>query len=243
MMKSILYCLLLILPFSSGWAKEDLPYKAVIFDFGGVIATYDRALEIDFVMNSLNIKRKDAIGLLKKVQEMELQEENAYEYLLQFVHSHGLNSYQSRFWLRQWNHIVSIALKEIPGMLDLVTALNKKGLITAMFSNVTSHQAKVIAKTGYYDYFDPLFLSHELKVEKPDLKAYKLVLKQLALPAQECLFIDDRPENIEAAIQMGMDGILFESPTQLVGELYKRGIKVHVRSIPKPVPEAVPHAS
>lgn len=123
-------------------------------------------------------------------------------------------------------------------MLDLVTALNKKGFVTALFSNVTGHQAKVIAKTGYYDYFEPLFLSHELKVEKPELKAYKLVLKKLSLPAQECLFIDDKSENVEAAIQIGMDGIRFESPSQLVEELQKRGIKVHVRSIPKLVPHA-----
>ena len=67
----------------------------------------------------------------------------------------------------------------------------------------------MIGKAGYLDYFEPVLLSHPLKEEKPNHKAYKLVLKQLALPAQECLFIDDRPENIQAALESGMDAILF----------------------------------
>lgn len=231
-MKSIL-CLVFVLLVGNGWAKEVQPYKAIIFDFGDVIATYDRALEIDFVKDSLNISRKEAIAMLKKVQEMELEddEQDVYEYLLHFVRSHGLSTDQSRFWIRQWNQIMSIALKEIPGMLDLVKALNNKGFMTPLFSNVTSYHARAVAKAGYYDHFEPLFLSYELKAEKPDLKAYSLVLKQLSIPAKECLFIDERPENVEAAIQVGMDGILFESPAQLVEELHKKGIQVHIRKV------------
>lgn len=232
-MRSLLCSVFFFLLAGSAWAKDDLPYKAVIFDFGGVIATYDRALEIDFVKDSLNISRKEAIKLLLAVQDKELEEEDAYEYLLHFVHSHGFSTDQSRFWIRQWNQMMSICLKEIPGMLDLVKALQKKGLVTALFSNATSYQAKAVAKAGYYDHFDPVFLSHELKLTKPSLKAYKLVLQKLSLPAQKCLFIDDKPENVEAAIEAGMDSILFENPSQLVNELHKRGLNVQVRSIPK----------
>lgn len=233
-MRTFLLSFFCVLFFGSAGAKEEIPYKAVIFDFGGVIATYDRTLEIDFVKDSLNIPRKEAIAMLKKVQEMELEEEkDFYEFLVQFVQKQGLNQYESRFWIRQWNQIQSIALKEIPGMLDLVKALKKRGLVTALFSNATSYQAKVVAKAGYYDHFEPLFLSHELKAEKPALKAYKLVLKELSFSAEKCLFIDDKPENVEAAIQSGMDGILFESPSQVIEELHKRGVDIQVRSIPK----------
>ena len=61
-------------------------------------------------------------------------------------------------------------------------------------------------------------------LEKPDPKAYQLLLEQLALPANEVVFIDDKEENVEAARKLGVDAIVFESAQQVHAELAERGL-------------------
>lgn len=212
------------------WGGE---IQAVIFDFGGVIATVDRDLVTDFVAGSFGVSRDRALELIAKWQERQQKGEDEYKFLQRDAHSHGLSSRESRFWLREWDRVNAIAFKEIPGMLDLVRGLQKRGFVTALFSNMTSSQERRVAKAGYLDYFDPLFLSHLLKVEKPDLKAYQRVIKKLALPPGSCLFVDDKLENVQAAKECGMDAILFTDPAQLVEDFQQRGIEVRVRSIRK----------
>jgi FMN phosphatase YigB (HAD superfamily) len=46
----------------------------------------------------------------------------------------------------------------------------------------------------------------------------------LNLPAEECVFTDDKKINVEAAEKLGMHGIVFQSPEQLRKELIKLGL-------------------
>ncbi len=59
-------------------------------------------------------------------------------------------------------------------------------------------------------------------MEKPDAKIYEYLLKEIKLPAQNVVFIDDRLENVDAAKQVGIDAILFASQKQLQKELEVR---------------------
>jgi putative hydrolase of the HAD superfamily len=93
-----------------------------------------------------------------------------------------------------------------------------------MLSNIDDRYTKLIRDFGFYKPFEPCLLSCEMGLEKPDPKAYELLLKTINLPAEEIVFIDDKEENVEAAKAMGIDAILFTSEPQLRGELNKRGV-------------------
>ena len=54
---------------------------------------------------------------------------------------------------------------------------------------------------------------------KPGTMIYRRLLSKYALQAEECIFIDDRQENVEAAKQLGMAGIVFEDAKQLEQQL------------------------
>ena len=45
---------------------------------------------------------------------------------------------------------------------------------------------------------------------KPDPRIYHLVLDRLGLPAEQCLFVDDQPGNIEGARAVGMQTEWFD---------------------------------
>jgi len=68
-------------------------------------------------------------------------------------------------------------------------------------------------------------LSWKDKLIKPDPKIYQLMLERFELTADECVFIDDLPENVQGAVNEGIHGIVFESREQVVEELKKLGVE------------------
>jgi putative hydrolase of the HAD superfamily len=208
------------------------PIKAVIFDFNDVIAKSDPDLLIDFVAASSEISREraqEALQQLWKYQEEGGRESQFWE---QYRSSYDV-PFQDSFWRRQWHRAKSISFKEIPGMLDLAEALQKMGFITPLFSNAKSGEDWIesVLRTGYLDSFHPLFFCCRMNVRKPDRMAFEIVLKELSLPANVCLLIDNKAENVQAAKEIGMDAILFQNQGQLVKELQLREIQVKVKRI------------
>ncbi len=69
-----------------------------------------------------------------------------------------------------------------------------------------------------------MFLSHEVGYVKPEPEIYRAVEKVSGLPSEEHIFIDDILEYVEAAKQLGWDGIQFVGYDDLVNNLKARDI-------------------
>lgn len=50
-----------------------------------------------------------------------------------------------------------------------------------------------------------------MKICKPDERIFRLTVEKLAVKAEECLYVDDRRDNLEGARKTGMNTILFNS--------------------------------
>lgn len=74
--------------------------------------------------------------------------------------------------------------------------------------------------------FDEYILSYEVGCMKPDSQIYNVALKKAEADAGECVFIDDREENIEAAEKIGINCIHFGPQTDLETELRKMDISL-----------------
>ena len=61
---------------------------------------------------------------------------------------------------------------------------------------------------------------------KPDPAIYRLLLDRFGLSAQDCVFIDDSPRNVEGARAVGMHAVHFISPEQLARDLDGFGFPV-----------------
>jgi putative hydrolase of the HAD superfamily len=79
------------------------------------------------------------------------------------------------------------------------------GIRTAVLSNSLG-RAPHDPYAPYYlpGNFDVTVLSADCGVRKPDPAIYKLVLDQLGVPAERCVFADDTEENLWTAYQLGM---------------------------------------
>ncbi len=72
--------------------------------------------------------------------------------------------------------------------------------------------------------FDDVLVSYELGVCKPDPEFFRRGLAKLGVGPEECLFIDDLEDNVEAARSLGITGIRFESAELLEQKLKGLGI-------------------
>lgn len=76
----------------------------------------------------------------------------------------------------------------------------------------------------FIPYMDGGILSYRDKVIKPDLVIYELLLSRYGLVAEESVFIDDTPVNVEAAEKLGIYGIHFKAKEQVEEELRVLGV-------------------
>ena len=109
-------------------------------------------------------------------------------------------------------------------VMHVVDQLKQLGYQIAILSNSIEPHAEVNEEMGVYTPFPTVVLSHEVGMIKPDPEIYLYTLKKLSVNPEESIFIDDLGENIEAARNLGMKGIVFENCEQMKQELVSFGI-------------------
>ena len=75
------------------------------------------------------------------------------------------------------------------------------------------------AAYGFSEMVEFLIYSHEVNLMKPDPKIYALTCERLKLSPETIVFVDDREENIVAAREFGMKGVLCKNAEQTIAEL------------------------
>ena len=73
-------------------------------------------------------------------------------------------------------------------------------------------------------HFDHLVLSHEVRAMKPRPEIFQAALSFAGCLPEECFYTDDIADYVAAARGLGIDGVVFESRTQIEGEMRLRGI-------------------
>jgi putative hydrolase of the HAD superfamily len=83
-----------------------------------------------------------------------------------------------------------------------------------------------LAKFGLLEDFDAFFSSCYLGLRKPDRKIYQVALDVLQRDPEQVAFIDDREENVAAAVSLGIRGIRYEGSAALADELGRLGVSL-----------------
>lgn len=102
-------------------------------------------------------------------------------------------------------------------LIDTLKAAGYKLYILSNFPQATyEHSPKVL---DFISKTDGQIISYKHHVIKPDEEIYKLLLSKYNLNANESVFIDDKPENIEGAENCGIMGIQFTTIDDLMHRL------------------------
>ena len=110
---------------------------------------------------------------------------------------------------------------EMPGMYELVQRLkaNPDNHIFGLtnWSMETFPQAR--QKFPILQLIDQYVVSGDVKIVKPAPGIFHILLNQFGLKAEECIFVDDNPDNVASANDLGFYGILFHDAATLEQQL------------------------
>ena len=95
-------------------------------------------------------------------------------------------------------------MRPAPGAERLLHRLKARNLKVGVLSNTLPSLRESLAHHGLARYVDGFFASCALGVAKPDPRAFLLALEGLGLAPEETLYLDDDPENVEAARRLGL---------------------------------------
>jgi putative hydrolase of the HAD superfamily len=105
-------------------------------------------------------------------------------------------------------------LRVNPEALALAREIKAHGVRTAILSNIPHDLLAEVRKFSWLDEFEVKIWSCELGIVKPDPAIYRTCLEALGCEPGRTLFFDDRPNNVEAARELGMEAHIFESAGQ-----------------------------
>jgi putative hydrolase of the HAD superfamily len=104
-----------------------------------------------------------------------------------------------------------------------VALRGEHGLKTAILSNMPADvRAHLVDENAWLPAFDHMTFSCDVGIMKPAPGIYHACLAGVGLHAGECLFLDDRPENVDAARALGLHAVQFHSAAQVADELEGR---------------------
>jgi putative hydrolase of the HAD superfamily len=110
----------------------------------------------------------------------------------------------------------------------LVADLRSRGYRLLLGSNTNELHAAYFQRqyASTMACFDHLVLSHEVGHIKPAVEFYLACARRANVAPSECVFIDDRPENVEGARQAGLAAIHFLDAPRLLPELRQMGVEI-----------------
>jgi len=114
-------------------------------------------------------------------------------------------------------------------MYELLMALPEE-LVVGLLSNNYPVISRFLRAEDSFDRFDAAVFSNEEGVKKPGNEAFLLALDRMGLSPEEVLFVDDNPDNVEAARRLGFKTHLFTEPAPLVEALRAEGVRL--RALP-----------
>lgn len=104
-----------------------------------------------------------------------------------------------------------ICMKPVDGAQDFCKLVKNKGYKVYVLSNACNKFYEYFPKEYELDFFDGIVVSSDVHIIKPEKGIYEYLLKKYDLVPEECLFIDDRVDNVEGAREAGMQAVVFKN--------------------------------
>jgi putative hydrolase of the HAD superfamily len=199
--------------------------RAVISDFGGVLTS-------PLIQGFLAYQDESGIGMEELGKAMARAKESDGQHPLYELERGRItedefrrrldSNLDDRFDLARLRTLYFEHLEPNRPMIELMRELRGRGLRTALLTNnVREWEPLWRSKLPELDeIFEVVVDSAFVGMRKPEREIYELTLQRLGgLPAEECVFVDDLEPNCEAARELGMRAVRFETTEQAVREL------------------------
>lgn len=198
--------------------------KSIIFDLGGVVVGYDQRRVCRQLAKHCSATEDEIFDMvyrqrLDRPLEMGTWTGERFHRVLcerlgaKLSYEDFLRIWTDIFWPHQ--EVITI-IRKLKGRYRLVALSNTDEL----------HIGFLQREWGILDLFDDFVLSFQVGRAKPDPYIYRLALQKARAQPGQCIFIDDRQENVAAAAQLGILAFTYRDPEQLADHLKELGVEL-----------------
>lgn len=202
----------------------DAAIQAIVFDFGGVICTFDidiflRRIEPFSAYRFAELRTAPLAAAAEQARLYETGLIGSAEFYRRVTQIARVDMPQEAF-ARAYCEIFA----PIPSTSDLIRRLKPRYRLALLSNTSEWHFEYGIRTVDVFPLFDTLTLSYEVGAMKPDRAIYDDALQKLSLQPSACAYIDDLPANVAAAAELGMHAIQYTTHEKVVGALQQLGV-------------------
>lgn len=194
--------------------------RAVLFDMGGVLVQLDSLVNV-LGPSSLDAEDVSAAWILSDaVRDFERGTSSVEEFASAIMTEMRLQGTADQFLDR----FARFPQGLYPGAEALVRSV-PKSVTTGILSNTSAyHWSAQRDGSTIRDLCDRSYLSFDLGMVKPDRDIFDHAVADLGLAAEQVLFIDDNPVNVDGARAAGLQAGLAKGPEQAGEVLREHGV-------------------
>ena len=199
--------------------------RAVIFDIGRVLIRLDVARAMNGMASGLSLSPEELWSAIEKDPRWKDWQEgriSARDWHLRMKQRFGGSATFEEF-TETWN--LALDPKPIHGN-ELFEKLSGNYRLALLSNTDPIHVAHMESRYDFFSYFPARIYSCAVGAAKPNPLIYREALQACKVQAEEAVYVDDIAAYVEAAERLGMAGIQFQSPDQLVVALQALGLQI-----------------
>jgi putative hydrolase of the HAD superfamily len=199
--------------------------KTVILDLGKVIIDFDSRRSVEYLLDRWPVDLADIMAIMgnhELLNRYETGRISSATFQRAVCERLGVECSPEEF-KQLWGHMF------LPVPLvreELLMALKRQARLFLLSNTSELHFDFLLENFPILRHFEEYILSYKVGAMKPDEKIYRSALRAAGTEPERIFFSDDRAENVEAALRLGMKAVPFVSENQLRCELVMAGLEL-----------------
>jgi glucose-1-phosphatase len=206
-------------------APKKLAHKkkhAIIFDIGRVLVRLDIAGAMGGLAGAISLTPQETWAAIEhdpRWRDWQEGRMSPRDWQLHICRRLCVN-----LTFEQFSDIWNRVLDPTP-LLDgvLLESLSKRYCLAVLSNTDPIHVAELEKRFDFFRFFKHRIYSCVVGASKPSPLIFRAALQACKTTADNAIYIDDIPAYVDAARQLGMSGIVFQSPDQLIADLERFG--------------------
>jgi glucose-1-phosphatase len=197
---------------------EPRKMRAIIFDIGRVLVRLDIAGAMGGLAGMISLTPQETWAAIEhdpRWRDWQEGRMSPRDWQLHICRRLGVN-----LTFEQFSEIWNRVLDPTP-LLDgaFLESLSKRYCLAVLSNTDPIHVAELEKRFDFFRFFKHRIYSCVVGASKPSPLIFRAALQACKTTADNAIYIDDIPAYVEAARQLGMTGLVFQSPEQLIADL------------------------
>ena len=197
--------------------------KWILFDQAGVqtYPVFSRKNTYTIKGKIFSSKELEAIFHTERYPDYMIGKISEREFIKEFLSASKLN-----ITVEEYIELFKKGIEPIPGMKEILESLKARYSLATLINESSEWANYKLDVSKFREFFEINVVSGDIGYAKPEAAFYMRALDMLKTKPAECIFVDDKKENCEAAKNLGIEAILFRNPEQLRKELASYSIRL-----------------